>query len=79
MSLPNIKRIVEAMLRGEFISDIHVDDNTRIIVNGNHRYIASRLTGFPLGTTNWGYGRPQNIVGWENIIIETMDWGSGVK
>lgn len=65
------------MLRGKYIPD--VDYKTGIIVNGNHRYIASRLTGFPLGTTDWGYGRPQNIVEWQNIIIETVDWGGGPR
>ena len=51
VSIPRIQGMVDAMGAGDEFPAIHVDGN--VIVDGNHRYIASRLTGSSLEAIQW--------------------------
>lgn len=70
-----IQEYVNRILAGETdIPAIKVDNG--IIVDGNHRYIAGRITGVEVPTLDWSGGRPGSIVDWIDIIIDAFDWGN---
>ncbi|MDR2879547.1 MAG: hypothetical protein LBV03_06510 [Fusobacteriales bacterium] len=73
ISLPKVERLGEAMQKGKYIPPIKIDKG--IIVDGNHRYVASKLTGIKVETIDWLGGKPERIISWENLIVDPADWG----
>lgn len=53
------------------IPDIKVDGD--IIVDGNHRYITSRITGIDIGIQRWSGGNPEIVINWTDVILDTFD------
>lgn len=73
--MPVIQTYVDRILNGEVdIPNIKVDGN--IIVDGNHRYIASLITGVPVGIQKWVGGNSENVIEWMDVIIDAIDWGN---
>ena len=75
VSIPVIQEYVNRVLAGEVdIPDIKVDGD--IIVDGNHRYITSRITGTDVGIKAWSGGKPDNVIDWTDVILDSFDWGN---
>ena len=75
VSLPVIQNYVDRILQGEInIPPIKVDGN--IIVDGNHRYIASRIAGVEIGIQQWTGARIDKVIEWIKIFIDSVDWGN---
>jgi len=51
VSLPRVARYVQTMKQGVNMGSIKVDDD--IIVDGHHRYIASKILGIEIDVQNW--------------------------
>lgn len=63
---------VDRLRAGEVPPPIKVD-GTRI-VDGNHRYVASRVVGVDIEVQPWrGSRRP--VVNWDDLPIDPTDWG----
>ena len=60
-----VRRYVDDLLEGAQFPSIKVDDG--IVVQGNHRYIASLLTGIDIPFTEWVGGRPDRVVPWSEV------------
>ena len=70
-----IQNYVNRILAGETdIPPIKADGN--IIVDGNHRYISSRITDTPINTTQWSGGNPNRVISWMHIKLDTFNWGN---
>lgn len=46
----------------------------RMIVDGNHRYIAGRIIGQEPAIQPWVGGRPSSAVPWESLPIDPVVW-----
>ncbi|WP_312428748.1 hemagglutinin repeat-containing protein [Achromobacter sp.] len=76
VSLPAIQRYVDRLLAGETPPPIKMDGD--VIIDGNHRYIASRLLGRDVKVTpgvlpNSMKGNVKSVSG---IKIDSTDWGN---
>lgn len=71
-SLPKVQRYVDRLRAGEVPLPIKVD-GTRI-VDGNHRYIASRIAGVDIEVQPWA-GSRRPVVDWADLPIDPTDWG----
>lgn len=70
-----IQYYVDRILAGETdIPPIKVDGN--IIVDGNHRYIASRIANIEIKTMPWKGGNPDKVINWMDVILDSIDWGN---
>jgi hypothetical protein len=72
VSLPNIQRYVDKLLAGEVAPAIKVDG--KIIVDGNHRYIAGRIVGQEPAVQPWAGGNPSRIISWEQLPVSPNSW-----
>ena len=72
VSLPRIQENVNKILAGQKAPPIKVDGN--MIVDGNHRYIAGRITGVEPPIQPWAGGRPNGIVDWMKMLISPEYW-----
>jgi len=72
VSRPRIQENVNKILAGEKAPFIKVDGN--MIVDGNHRYIAGRITGIEPPIQPWAGGRPNGIVSWMEMLISPEYW-----
>jgi hypothetical protein len=72
VSLPKIQRFVDRLLAGERAPAIKVDGSR--IVDGNHRYIASRIAGVDVDCQEWT-GSPRSTVPWDELPVDSVDWG----
>lgn len=72
VSLPKIRRFVDRLRAGEVPPPIKVDGTT--IVDGNRRYIASRIAGVDIEIQP-RTGSPHPTVPWDDMTISTNDWG----
>jgi len=72
ISLPMIQDYVNRVLAGETnMPPIRVDGD--VIVDGNHRYITSMITGVDLETQQWT-GNSKPIIDWADVYIDIIDW-----
>jgi len=74
VSLPVIQRYVNRLGAGEIPPAIKVDQG--IIVDGNHRYIASRIMGMEIKQLDWLGGRANKAMDLVKIFISPNDWGN---
>ncbi|WP_437961583.1 FG-GAP-like repeat-containing protein [Sorangium sp. So ce119] len=72
VSLPMVQRYVDKLIAGEVAPAIKVDG--RMIVDGNHRYVAGRVFGQEPAIQPWAGGRPERLVPWENIPVNPEMW-----
>ena len=72
ISLPLVQRYVDRLLRGDAAPAIKVDG--RMIIDGNHRYVAGRVVGQEPATQPWAGGRPDSAISWETIPIDPKAW-----
>ncbi len=72
VSLPKIQKYVERLANGEVPPAIKVDKG--IIVDGNHRYIASRILGKEIGQMDWLGGRVNDAIDMIKLFIDPTDW-----
>ena len=73
VSIPKLQRMLNRWLLGETPPPIKVDNG--IIVDGNHRYVVSRLLGKEVPIQPWSGGNPSRVVEWKDIKIDPIDWG----
>jgi hypothetical protein len=73
VSIPKLQRILNRWLLGETPPPIKVDKG--IIIDGNHRYVVSRLLGKEMPTQPWAGGNPDRVVEWKDMKIDPVDWG----
>lgn len=72
VSLPMIRQYAEMILAGKPVPAVKVDRG--IIVEGTHRYAASRIARKePIILVATG-GRIDRVVPWERVKVETLDW-----
>ncbi|MGO0059931.1 RHS repeat-associated core domain-containing protein [Brevibacillus fluminis] len=74
VSLPAVQRYVQRLLNGEAPPPIKVSNG--IIVDGNHRYIASRIVGKDIEQVQWSGGRLDQVIDWIKVKIDPTDWGN---
>ncbi|WP_198160011.1 RHS repeat-associated core domain-containing protein, partial [Brevibacillus parabrevis] len=74
VSLPAVQRYVQRLLNGEVPPAIKVSNG--IIVDGNHRYIASRIVGKEIDQVQWSGGRLDQVIDWIKLKIDPTDWGN---
>jgi len=74
VSLPVIQRYVDRLAQGEIPPGIKVDSG--IIVDGNHRYIASKIMGIAIEQIEWMGGRPDKAVDLIKLFVDPSDWGN---
>lgn len=67
VSLPRVQQYVDRLLAGETPPAIKVDG--RMIVDGNHRYVAGRVVGHEPSIQQWLGGRPGDVVTWDKLPI----------
>jgi len=72
VSLPLIQRYVDKLLAGEVAPAIRVDG--KIIVDGNHRYIAGRILGQEPAIQPWAGGSPSRVIPWDELLISPNAW-----
>lgn len=72
VSLPRVQQYVDKILAGEIAPAIKVDG--KIIVDGNHRYIAGRILGREPEVIQWPGGRPDTVVPWNNVPVSPEAW-----
>jgi hypothetical protein len=72
ISLPKVQEFVDKLNAGEAPPAIKVDKG--IIVEGNHRYIAGRITGKSPPVQEWAGGRPERVVPWEQMPVSPNKW-----
>ncbi|AGP37744.1 FG-GAP-like repeat-containing protein [Sorangium cellulosum] len=72
VSLPLVQQYVDKLIAREVAPAIKVDG--RMIVDGNHRYIAGRVFGQEPAIQPWAGGRPERLVPWENLPINPESW-----
>jgi hypothetical protein len=66
----NVDRIADMMRRGTKFKDIEIEGATGAITDGNHRYIASRLTGTSIGASPRVPGiKLRAAVPWEQVDV----------
>ncbi len=46
-----------------------------MIIDGNHRYIAGKITGINIPTTGAG-ATSKPIVDWNDVFLGPIDWGN---
>ncbi len=70
--VPMIQEYVNRVLAGETdMPPIKVADD--VIVDGNHRYITSRITGIDVESIAW-IGNSKPIISWMDVILDPVDW-----
>ena len=69
-----IQEYVDAMLNGDKFPAIKVDSSSGNIVDGNHRYIASKITGVPIEIQDATQSISSTPISWDEILIES--WGN---
>ncbi|WP_055666131.1 RHS repeat domain-containing protein [Desnuesiella massiliensis] len=74
VSLPAIQRYVDRLLKGEQPPAIRVDKG--IIIDGNHRYIASRIVGVEIEQQAYSGGRVNQAIDLIKIFLDPTDWGN---
>lgn len=75
VSKPVIQNYVDRIKEhGTNMPPIIVDGN--IVVNGNHQYIASRITGVDVEVQPGIGGKPEKVISWQDIILDDFDWGN---
>ncbi len=72
VSLPRVQAYVNRLLAGEAAPAIKVDG--KMIVDGNHRYIAGRIFGREPPIQSWVGGRPERAVPWSEILVHPEAW-----
>lgn len=45
-------------------------------MDGNHRYIPSRIAGVEVGVQSWAGGNADKIIEWIDMILDYFDWGN---
>ncbi|EDP9633571.1 RHS repeat-associated core domain-containing protein [Salmonella enterica] len=76
VSLPAIQRYVARLLKGDVAPPIKVDGN--VVVEGNHRYVAGKVTGkMPEMTPgNLSPSQAPNIKPMSETTVDEFDWGN---
>ncbi len=70
--VPMIQEYVNRVLAGETdMPPIKVADD--VIVDGNHRYITSRITGIDVESIAW-IGNSKPIISWMDVILDPVEW-----
>ncbi len=72
ISLPKVQQYVDRLRAGEIAPPIKVDG--KMIVDGNHRYVAGRIVGQEPAVQPWIGGRPDRAVPWDKIKIDPKPW-----
>jgi hypothetical protein len=72
ISLPKVQQYVDKLLKGEVAPAIKVDG--KIIVDGNHRYVAGRILGQEPAIQTWAGGNQSRVIPWEKLPISPNDW-----
>jgi hypothetical protein len=72
ISLPRVQQYVDRLLAGETAPAIKVDG--KMLVDGNHRYIAGRILGQEPAVQPWLGGRPSSAIPWDKLPINLEAW-----
>ncbi len=74
VSKPPIQNYVDRILAGEVdVPPIKV--NNGVIIDGNHRYIAGKITGIDIPTTGGGT-TSKSIIDWNDVFLDPVAWGN---
>ena len=72
ISKPLVQDYVDDLLRGSQVPAIKVDG--KIIVDGNHRYVAGRIVGIEPAQIPWVGGRSDRVIPWYKVFIDPVRW-----
>lgn len=72
VSLPRVQHFLDLLRSGTEVAPIKVDGD--ILVEGNHRYVASRVFGEEPPQAPWSGGRPDRVVPWDQQRIDPASW-----
>ena len=77
LSLPVIERIYKKMRLNLRFGSVQVDKGA--ILNGHHRYLASRLADFPLDQVPGIKTAAKQLIDWQNVELVEDDWDTEAK
>ena len=77
LSLPIIERICKKMMLNLKFDSIQVDKN--VIINGHHRYLASKLANFNLDQVPGLRSSAKELIDWQDVILVEDDWDTDAK
>lgn len=77
LCVPIIDRMYRKMLVGIKFTEIKVENN--LICDGHHRYLASLLAKYPIGTVPFFSTSATIVVDWACVYFEDDDWDTDAK
>jgi hypothetical protein len=77
LSLPIIERIYKKMMLNLKFDSIQVDKG--VIINGHHRYLASKLANFNLDHVLGLRSSAKELIDWQNVELVEDDWDTEAK
>lgn len=77
LSLPIIERIYKKMVLNLKFDSIQVDKG--VIINGHHRYLASKLANFNLDQVLGLRSSAKELIDWQDVILVEDDWDTDAK
>lgn len=77
LSLPVVERIYKKMRLNLRFGSIQVDKD--VILNGHHRYLASKLANFQLDQVPGIKTAAKELIDWQNVELVEDDWDTEAK
>ncbi|GAB2493394.1 hypothetical protein GCM10027164_24010 [Algoriphagus taiwanensis] len=77
LCLPIIERIYKKMILNLRFGSIQIDEG--VILNGHHRYLASKLANFNLDRIQGIRSSAKELIDWQNVILVEEDWDTEAK
>lgn len=77
LSLPVIERIYKKMRLQLQFSSIQVNEG--VIINGHHRYLASKLANYDLEIVQGIRSSAKELINWTNVELVEDDWDTEAK
>jgi hypothetical protein len=77
LSLPVIERIYKKMQLKLSFGSIQVDKD--VILNGHHRYLASKLSEYQLDRVPGIRTAAKELIDWQNVKLVEEDWDTAAK
>jgi hypothetical protein len=77
LSLPIIERIYKKMMLNLKFDSIQVDNG--VIINGHHRYLASKLANFNLDQVPGLKSSAKELIDWQLVKLVEDDWDTDYK
>jgi hypothetical protein len=77
LCVPIVLRIYKKMLIGIKFPSLKIHGD--LIIDGHHRYLASKLAGIPLDTVPTGKSSATLVTKWSEVMLVLDDWDTEAK